>query len=229
VRLLVMIRINLLPIRAARKREYIKQQLILGVVMLMATIVGLFIWYSGMNSSIAQEKAKIAKTRNEIEKIKKTIGQVDKYKALEADLNRKLEIIESLIRGKTGPVEVMDRLSLIIPKQVWLTSWEEKGGLVIFQGEALSNKHIAEFITALKTRGARPKLDSAAGTGETETESGVESAKLPTEEQKKTSTPPGKKLLLSDVQLLESKKEEAKEYQQVFFEFKISVRVNYSI
>jgi hypothetical protein len=43
-----MIKINLLPIKASRKREYVKQQLILAVVLVLGALVGCYMWYSAM-------------------------------------------------------------------------------------------------------------------------------------------------------------------------------------
>ena len=125
-----MIKINLLPIKATRKREYVKQQLILGVVLLLGALIGCYMWYSSMGGKIADKKKEIASAKQQIEQYKKAIGEVEKYKGLEDTLNRKLKIIESLIKGKTGPVKVLDRLSQVVPKQVWLMNWDEKSGTV---------------------------------------------------------------------------------------------------
>jgi type IV pilus assembly protein PilN len=148
-----MIKINLLPIRQARKRESVKQQLILGLVLLVGAGVGLYLWYSAMENKIDEKKRQIKTTEQQIEQYKKAIGEVEKYKGLEETLNRKLKIIDDLIRGKTGPVRVLDRLSQVIPKQVWLTDWKEKSGTVTLEGEAVSNKYVAQFITTLKDTG----------------------------------------------------------------------------
>lgn len=146
-----MIKINLLPIRAARKRESVKQQLILGAVLIIGAGVGLYLWYNSMATKLDERKKQIATTNQQIEQYKRAIGEVEKYKGLEEKLKRKLEIIESLVKGKTGPVRVLDRMSQLVPKQVWLMAWTETAsGSVTLEGEALSNKYVAQFITALK-------------------------------------------------------------------------------
>ncbi len=148
-----MIRINLLPIRQARKRESVKQQLVLGVIVLIGAAVGIYLWYNSMANKVEDRKRQIRTTKQQIEQYKKAIGEVEKYKGLEDTLNRKLKIIESLIKGKTGPVKVLDRLSQVVPKQVWLTDWKEGGGVVTLEGEALNNKYVAQFVTTLKESG----------------------------------------------------------------------------
>ena len=200
-----MIKINLLPIKATRKREYVKQQLVLAVVLLLGAVIGCYMWYSSMSSKIADKKKEIATARQQIEQYKKAIGEVEKYKGLEAALNRKLKIIESLEKGKTGPVRVLDHLSQIIPKQVWLITWAEKGGLVKIEGEALTNKHVAQFITALKKPAEVMQPVEKAG----------QAAKKPH--------------FFSNVTLLGTKLKDDTEFKRTFILFQISVKVNYAI
>jgi type IV pilus assembly protein PilN len=200
-----MIKINLLPIKATRKREYVKQQLILAVVLLLGAVIGCYMWYSSMSGEIDDKKKEIVSAKQQIEQYKKAIGEVEKYKGLEEALNRKLEIITSLEKGKTGPVRVLDHLSQIIPKQVWLTAWVEKSGTVKIEGEALTNKHVAQFITALKKpiEGMQPMEKSG-------------------QAQKKLH-------FFTGVRLLETAMKDDTEFKRTFVFFKINVKVNYAI
>lgn len=200
-----MIKINLLPIKATRKREYVKQQLILAVVLLLGAVVGCYMWYSSMSGKIADKKKEIASAKQQIEQYKKAIGEVEKYKGLEAALNRKLEIISSLEKGKTGPVRVLDHLSQIIPKQVWLMTWSEKSGTVKIEGEALTNKHVAQFITALK----KPAES-------------LQPMEKPGQPQKKPH-------FFRDVRLLETTMKDDKDFKRTFVLFQINIKVNYAI
>jgi type IV pilus assembly protein PilN len=145
-----MIRINLLPIRAARKRESVKQQLILGVVLLAGAIIGLVFWHTSVASQIEGKKKEIISVKARIKEYEQVIGEIEKYKGQEDRLNKKIAIIAQLNKGKTGPVRVLDRFCQVMPKQVWLTKWEEKSGQVTLQGEALNNKFVAQFISSLK-------------------------------------------------------------------------------
>jgi len=195
-----MIKINLLPIKAARKREYVKQQLILFAVLLVGTAVGLYLWYSTVAGTIANEKKDIAHIKQQIEQYRTAIGKVEEYKGLEAKLKQKLEIIENLIKGKTGPVRVLDKLSQVIPKQVWLMGWEESNGNVKIEGEALTNKHVAEFMSALK------EAAEAAAAGK----------------------PQGKRYF-TNVQLLSTEMNKNTEFGRTFVEFEISMKITYAI
>ncbi len=203
-----MIKINLLPIRAARKRESVKQQLILFSVLLVGTAVGLYLWYSSVAGQIDDKKHQIKTTEQQIEQYKKAIGEVEKYKGLEEALDRKLKIIENLIKGKTGPVKVLDRLSQIIPKQVWLVKWDEKGGGVTIEGEAINNKYVAQFITILKDSSGKAGLTGSAAPPD-----------KPAAGVKKTEQ------YFSDVRLVDVEADK----DGKFVKFKIVMKVNYSI
>ncbi len=208
-----MIKINLLPIRAARKRESVKQQLVLFAVLLIGTAVGLFLWYNAMAKQIDDKNNQIKTTKQQIEQYKKAIGEVEKYKGLEENLARKLKIIENLIKGKTGPVRVLDRLSQIIPKQVWLVKWTEKGGGVTIEGEAINNKHVAQFITVLKDSSGKSKNAKKASKPGKPGSVGKQAKKE------------NHRNFFSDVRLVEV----ASTKDGKFVEFKIIMKVNYSI
>lgn len=200
-----MIKINLLPIKAARKREYVKQQLTLAAVLVLGAIVGCYMWHNSMSGNISKKKKDIVGARQEIEQHKKAIGKVEEYKGLEVALNRKLEIINGLEKGKTGPVRVLDHLSQIIPKQVWLTAWAEKSSAVKVEGEALTNKHVAQFITALK----KPAES-------------LQPMEKPGQPQKKPH-------FFKEVLLLGTKLKEDRDFKRTFVIFKINIKVDYTI
>ncbi len=204
-----MIKINLLPIKAARKREYVKQQLVLAVLLIAGTLVGLYLWWNSVDSDIASKKKEIQQAQQQIQQYNKAIGEVEKYKGMEASLKRTLKIIENLIKGKTGPVRVLDRLSRVIPKQVWLTKWEEKSGTVTIEGEALSNKHVGNFMTLLGTV----------------SEAEIDGQPAPAGAKK----PAVRKSFFSGIRLVETKSDEDKKYKLSYVSFKITLKVNYAI
>lgn len=200
-----MIKINLLPIRAARKREYVKQQLILFVVLIVGALVGCYMFYSSMAGKIEKRKKDIQHAQQQIAQYKKAIGEVERYKGLEAMLNRKLEIIENLIKGKSGPVRVMDQLSKLVPKQVWLNSWKESSGTVEIVGEALSNKNVAQFLSQLEEP-----------IGGTKTEGAAKPKEAP-------------KRFFTGVTLVETSASDDKTFNRTFIKFKITMKVSYAI
>ena len=146
-----MIRINLLPVKATRKKEIVKGQLaVLGVTLLIALLVcgGL---YMSLSSKISDEKALIAQKEAEIASLKKKIGEVAQFKKRQQELREKLDILDKLSDGKTGPVRLLDELSLAIPDKMWVVSYSESNGNIVMSGVSLTEETVAQFMRKLET------------------------------------------------------------------------------
>src|SRR5260221_1249842 len=140
-----MIKITLLPVRAAKKREFGRQQLVLFALVLVLAGVGNWIFYNRVASELAQLDAQIARTRAEIAQLEKTIGEVKSIKEEKKALEDKLKILETLKQGRTGPVKVMDELATIIPQRVWILDYSEAGGGVTMNGHAAAYEDLSAF------------------------------------------------------------------------------------
>ena len=145
-----MIKINLLPVRAAKKREFGRQQLILFALLMVLGVIGNYFWYSNVESQKDQLDQQIGRTRTEIAQLEKTIGEVKSIKEDKKALEDKLKILDSLKKGRTGPVKVMDELATIIPPKVWLVDYSESGGGVSMRGSAVSYEDLSAFSKKLK-------------------------------------------------------------------------------
>ena len=145
-----MIRINLLPVKAARKREYGQQQLILFVVILLGLGVALYTWYDYEEQQISKLRADISERKKEIKRLENVIGEVKQIREKKAELQKRLDVIDTLKRGKTGPVRMMDDLSQRIPKKVWLSNLSQDGSVISMQGAAMNNEEIANFLRELE-------------------------------------------------------------------------------
>jgi type IV pilus assembly protein PilN len=145
-----MIRINLLPVRAAKKREFGRQQIVLFALLLVLAGIGNWIWYSRVDSELTQLDAQIARTKAEIAQLEKTIGEVKSIKEDKKALEDKLKILDTLKKGRTGPVKVMDELATLIPERVWLVDYTEAGGGVTMVGKAAAYEDLSAFSKKLK-------------------------------------------------------------------------------
>jgi len=145
-----MIKINLLPVRAAKKREFGRQQIVLFVLLLALAGIGNFLWYNRVDNELAGLDRQIATTKAEIAQLEKTIGEVKSIKDDKKALEDKLKILDTLKKGRTGPVKVMDELATIIPQKVWLTDYTENNGGVTMNGSAASYEDLSTFSKKLK-------------------------------------------------------------------------------
>ena len=145
-----MILINLLPVRAAKKREFGRQQLVLFVLLLVLAGIGNFFVYNRFESELLSLDKQIVTTRNEIAQLEKTIGEVKSIKEDKKALEDKLKILDALKKGRTGPVKVLDELATIIPQKVWIVDFNEQGGAVAMNGAASSYEDLSNFSKKLK-------------------------------------------------------------------------------
>lgn len=141
-----MIRINLLPYRASKKKETATQQfVVMGVVILAALAVIGVVYYLTLDN-ISTAKNDIKRSEEELASLKKKVGEIDKLKKLQADVQRKLDILNQLRKEKTGPATRLARISDIVPDKMWLTKYQENGLKVSISGLAYNEELIAEFM-----------------------------------------------------------------------------------
>jgi type IV pilus assembly protein PilN len=144
-----MVRINLLPVRVSKKKEAGKQQLVLFAVLLAAGIVGNVIWSQHRADELKKKETNVAKTKADVARLDQIIGEVKSLKSQQEDLKKKLDILDKLKQGRTGPVKMLDELAQITPKHLWLKSMEEKDVKVVFEGTASSNYDVSQFMESL--------------------------------------------------------------------------------
>jgi type IV pilus assembly protein PilN len=146
-----MIRINLLPYRAARKKENVRRQLniFLGSVAIVCGL--LFLLNSYFGSQIKDLNSEIASSREQVAKYKQINKEIAEIKQKLAVLDRKISVIESLDRDRKAPVRNLDSLyQLVVEKRMWYTQIEEKGTNVKVSGIAVDNQTVADYMTRLE-------------------------------------------------------------------------------
>lgn len=149
-----MIKINLLPVRASRKKETIRQQVTILVVSVVVLLVLGLAMYAMLLKKISNTKAEIASSETEITALKSKIGAIDNIKKLQADVKKKLDVLNQLRRNKSGPAARLAALSDAVPEKLWLTKYSENGPTVTVSGSAVNEELIAVFMKNLEATGA---------------------------------------------------------------------------
>jgi type IV pilus assembly protein PilN len=146
-----MIRINLLPYRAARKKENIRIQVnvFLGSVFIVILLV---VWVNAyLEGKIKDLNSEIASTREQVAKYKKINAEIAEIKKKLEVLDRKIKVIETLQAGRKAPVQNLDSLyQLLVEKRMWYNQIEEKGDRFSLKGIALDNHTVADFMTRVE-------------------------------------------------------------------------------
>jgi len=144
-----MLQINLLPVREVRKRFEARQILLQQLLVLILTGAAIGGFQARLSGQIDTTQARIHQMDKDIAQFKPQIEQVEGFKKKKKELEKKIEVIESLDRQRRGPVRILAELSDRIPDRVWLTSLETNGSQVKMQGESLDNELVAMFVKNL--------------------------------------------------------------------------------
>jgi len=145
-----MIRINLLPIRAEKKRETLRQQIVLAVAVVVLLFAGIAAVHVMLSNDIADLQARITQRRAEISRLQAIIGEVREFKKKKRELEEKIEVIAQLEARQRGPVRVLDELARIVPKEIWIERLKDSGGAISLEGFAIDNQTIARFMTSME-------------------------------------------------------------------------------
>ena len=155
-----MIKINLLPFRVARKKENIRQQISIFLLLIFLSIVAL-VWYTmSMNKQILEIKEKTKQVNHQILKYKKKAVRVAKIKKDLKILEEKLEIVSSLKKQRGEQLILFDKMTdLIVPQRMWLESFKINENSVTIKGIAFDNPTIADFMDKLENSSIFDKVD----------------------------------------------------------------------
>lgn len=145
-----MIKINLLPIRASKRKESARQQLLIFLVSLFLVIGLAMAAYSFLLIKISSTNKDIAQAEQEIQVLKAKIGKIKDLEKLKADVQKKLDVLNQLRRGKSGPVHRLSTLSGAVPEKLWLTGYTESATGVKVTGVAFTEELIASFMRSLQ-------------------------------------------------------------------------------
>ena len=145
-----MIRINLIP---ATDRKEVKGvgDIFIGICVLVALFTAIAAIHIVQANRIADVNRRIVKAENKIKELEVIKKKVDDFKAKNAELNRRIEIISVLEKNRTGPLYVMDALSHAIPNKAWIDEFTEKGSQTKLVGVADNEFTVADFMQALQT------------------------------------------------------------------------------
>jgi type IV pilus assembly protein PilN len=144
-----MIRINLLPVREARRAADLRQQGMQLIMMLILVGAGVGFVHSEMNEKIVVAKARVAQMQRDIDQFKPQLEQVAAFRKKKAKLEKKIDVIDELDRARSGPVRVMSELAMRTPERLWIKSMKTEGGTVQIKGMSLDNELVAVFLRGL--------------------------------------------------------------------------------
>jgi type IV pilus assembly protein PilN len=146
-----MIRINLLPFRAARKKENIRRQVSVFFLCLLLVMI-VFVWvHFYLGNKQTRLTTSVSDTKKELALYKKKNDEINEIRKKLKDLEMRQNVIEDLEKQRFEPVHIMEELTdKIVPERMWLTRLNIGGSQMDIDGIALDNKTVADFIDNLE-------------------------------------------------------------------------------
>jgi type IV pilus assembly protein PilN len=157
-----MIRINLLS--AERKQTKKKavalelgQKLTIACTLILVLAAAFIGWrYYAVTHDSAQLDADIASAQAETLRLHSVIEQVQQFEQRKAQLQQRVQLIEQLRRGQTGPVHMLDQISRAMPNMLWLTELKQNDKVpeeVQIDGRCTTLTGLSDFVANLEATG----------------------------------------------------------------------------
>lgn len=166
-----MIRINLLPAQKGARSSGGKGFLLLAVLALVLEGGALFFLQSQADDEVEALATANAKTKSAIDALKQRTAAVAQLTSEKAELERQKTVLDALIEGQSGPVNMLFELSEMLrpeddpqrkleqqnrgwnpdwdPRRLWIDGFVEKNRRVSIAGHARSNEDVAEILHRL--------------------------------------------------------------------------------
>ena len=147
-----MIRINLLPFRAARKKENIRKQVSVFFLCLLLVIIVLGWVHFYLGSKQTRLTTNVTDTKKELALYKKKNEEIKEIRQKLQDLEMRQQVIQDLEKQRFEPVHILDELTgKIVAERMWLTRLDINSNQMDVDGIALDNNTVANFIDNLET------------------------------------------------------------------------------
>ncbi len=162
-----MIKINLLPPRPRRVIPITLPALpwmaILFGALSLLLLGGIGLWWSSLSTEASHLAADKTRLEQELKSLEAAIAKGKAFRQKALDLERRLAAIDEIANNQALPVYLLDALADMIPRDLWLTSLEEKQKdaqpQLRLAGAAYSATAVADFMSNLKGSGKFKDVD----------------------------------------------------------------------
>jgi len=157
-----MIRINLISQAREKPRRRVPAASLVGsgqkitvacTLILMLAALGVGWWYWSLRKEAAKLTDDIAAAEAETRRLQTLIVQVRQFETRKAQLQERVTLIETLRRGQSSPVHVLDAISRSVPDMLWLTQLDQKGPDITIEGRCMNLTSISDFVDNLGRSG----------------------------------------------------------------------------
>jgi type IV pilus assembly protein PilN len=158
-----MIRINLLAADKPRARVVPfarfgsgPHNITIGCAIILAVGAAAIGWrYLTIQRESAALDAQIGQAQSEMTQLRSVLVEVQQFEQRRTQLQQRVGLIETLRKGQTGPVHMLDEISRALPPALWLTDLKQSatGTDVVIEGRCTGLTGLTDFVTNLERSG----------------------------------------------------------------------------
>jgi type IV pilus assembly protein PilN len=166
-----MIRVNLLPIKKARRRSAGRTQLLIFSLLILGQLLVFGLLHMAESSQLEDLKDEVSQNQREVKEAEKAVESAKQLEAKQSELEQQVRILDELEQKRTGPVRVLDELQAMLSpprneedrhvqsrknwnvewdtRRLWVASFSEQEGGFEMSGSAVNADDVAEFLERL--------------------------------------------------------------------------------
>jgi type IV pilus assembly protein PilN len=147
-----MIKINLLPYRERKKKSLLQRQILILTIALGLYVLLIFSLHFYTHFSIDQLKNEVKASEGRLRELTKVAGEINVVRTDKRALEKKIEIIANLEKGRMDVVLLLNEMTVTVPHGlIWLTLFSETGNNLRLDGVARDNLAVANFMKNLES------------------------------------------------------------------------------
>lgn len=168
-----MIRVNLLPIKKARRRSAGRTQLIAFALLIILEVAAFAAVFMAETSRLDELKSDVAQNQQKVQKAEQEVKSAKQLEAKQKELQQQVQILDELEKKRTGPVRVLDEVQAMLSaprneedrhaqsrknwnvewdtRRLWISTLSEDEGSFEMQGSAVNADDVAEFLQRMTT------------------------------------------------------------------------------
>ncbi|MBF0379670.1 MAG: PilN domain-containing protein [Magnetococcales bacterium] len=145
----MILHVNLLPYREARREKMIQKILIAWGMTVALGVGGIIMTNSMISDHVLEQKAIKKQKQATIAQLDAKLGEIKDINVRKQQVKARLAVIETLGLQRNLPVHLLEAISTAIPDKVWLREISTTQNTITISGFTLSNAMVADFMRKL--------------------------------------------------------------------------------
>ena len=145
-----MIRVNLLPHRAEKRKARQIQLMAFGGISLLLGIAIVAFVHVAINAKISYQERRNQYLKDETAVLDKQIDEIKKLREQTDALLARKNVVENLQTTRSDVVHLLDQMLRILPNGIYLKSLKQTGNKINLVGSAQSNARVSTLMRAIE-------------------------------------------------------------------------------